>query len=132
MQAYDVPLHDIKPLMEIHDPTPIILGIASVSVLLLLLIVGYLLVKRVFISKRHSRRRHCFAQLEALELDSGKEAAYAISRLGRCFAGDSPRLREAYENLYARLEPYKFKKRVPPIDEETRAYFRIFLGMIDV
>lgn len=132
MQGYDVPLHDIKPLMEIHDPTPVILGGASIVVVLLLLLVGYVLLKRVLISKRHSRRRRCFAQLEALELDSGKAAAYAISKLGRCFAGDSPRLGEAYDNLYGRLEPYKFKKSVPPIDEETRAYFRIFLGMIDV
>ena len=70
--------------------------------------------------------------LGTVDLDDAKRAAYAITTLGRCFAGDSPRMQEAYRNLSARLEPYKFKKTVPPIDEETRAYFRIFLGMIDV
>jgi hypothetical protein len=51
---------------------------------------------------------------------------------GRAFADDSQRLREAYDNLVARLERYKYKKRVGPIDDESRSYYKIYLEMIDV
>ncbi|MEJ2468464.1 MAG: hypothetical protein P8Y51_05230 [Campylobacterales bacterium] len=132
MRSNDIPLHDIKPLIEIHDYTPYYLGAAAAVVLALLLVVAYLLVMQYRRSRGRNRRRECLEALNGVDLDHAKDAAYAITRLGRCFASDSPRLEEAYRNLSRRLEPYKFKKTVPPIDEETRAYFRIYLGMIDV
>lgn len=132
MPADDVPLHDIKPLIAIHDYTPYYLAAATAVLLALLLVVAYLLLRRYRELRRRNRRRECLEALQAVDLGDAKAAAYAITRLGRCFAGDSPRLQEAYRNLSARLEPYKFRKTVPAIDENTRAYFRIFLGMIDV
>jgi hypothetical protein len=132
MRSDDIPLHDIKPLVEIHDYTPYYLAAAAAVVLFFLLLVLYLLIRRYLGERRENTRRACRRALETVDLDDAKQAAYAISRLGRRFAEDSPRLQEAFENLERRLEPYKFRKTVPPIDEETRAYFRIYLGMIDV
>lgn len=132
MHSNDIPLHDIKPLIEIHDYTPYYLAAAALVVGALLLVVVYLLVMQFRRERGRSRRRECLDALNAVDLDRAKDAAYAITSLGRCFSEDSTRLHEAYENLSRRLEPYKFKKTVPPIDEETRAYFRIYLGMIDV
>lgn len=128
----DIPLHDIKPLIQIHDYTLYYLLGASAVVVALLALLAYLLVHRYRLKKSFNHRQECFDALAALDLDQAKTAAYTITRLGRCFADDSPRLREAYDNLVHRLEPYKFKKSVPAIDEETRGYYRIFLGMIDV
>jgi hypothetical protein len=132
MQSQTLELHDIKPLIPLYDYTPYYLAAAGVAVLALVLLVGYVLVRRYRESRVQNRRQDAFDALGAVDLDDAKRAAYAITRLGRRFADDSPRLEEAYRNLSARLEPYKFKKSVPPIDEDTRAYFRIFLGMIDV
>jgi len=131
-KSVDIPLHDIKPLIEINDYTLYYLAAATLVVLLLIIMVLYLLIRRYREGRVMNRRRECMDGLEAVDLDDTKAAAYAITRLGRCFADDSVRLQEAYLNLSSRLEPYKFKKAVPPIDEETRAYYRIFLGMIDV
>jgi len=131
-KSVDIPLHDIKPLVEITDYTPYYMAAAAMVVLMLAAVVLYLLILRYREGRKRNRRRECMNGLEAVDLDDAKAAAYGITRLGRCFADDSPRLQEAYRNLSSRLEPYKFKKAVPPIDEETRAYYRIFLGMIDV
>lgn len=128
----DLPLHDIKPLVEIIDYTPFLFGAAAAVVLLLGVLVAYVLFRRLREGKRHGYRQECFDALSAVDFEQPKAAAYAISKLGRCFADDSPRLAEVYGNLYRRLEPYKFKRSVPPLDEETRAFFRIYLGMIDV
>ncbi|WP_345972218.1 hypothetical protein [Sulfurimonas diazotrophicus] len=132
MRSDDIPLHDIKPLVEIHDYTPYYLAAAAAVVLFFLLLVLYLVIRRYREERRENARRASLKALEAVNLDDAKDAAYAITRLGRRFAADSPQLQEAFMNLEQRLEPYKFRKRVPPIDEETRAYFRIYLGMIDV
>lgn len=132
MRSADIALHDIKPLIQMHDYTLYyLLGAAAVALTLMMLVV-YLLVRRYRLRKGRNRRQECFDVLAALDLDEAKTTAYAITRLGRCFADDSPRLYETYNNLLRRLEPYKFKKTVPVIDEETRGYYRIFLGMIDV
>ena len=50
----------------------------------------------------------------------------------RATPDDSTRCREAYDALVDRLAPYKYRKAVDPIDEETRSYYAIYLGMIDV
>jgi len=61
-----------------------------------------------------------------------KRAAYDITKYGYVFADDSARNREVYENLLRRLAPYKYKKEVGAMDAETKSYFNIYLGMIDV
>jgi len=132
MPAVDIPLHDIKPLIEIHDYTPYYLAAAAAAVFALLLLVGYLLYKRLRSGGGEKRRRERLKALKRIDFGDPKAAAYAITEQGRYFAGDSPRLEEAFLNLSRRLEPYKYRKEVPPIDENTLAYFRIYLGMIDV
>ncbi|HHH72794.1 MAG TPA: hypothetical protein ENL04_03110 [Sulfuricurvum sp.] len=132
MRSDDIPLHDIKPLVDIQDYTPYYLAAAAVVAAVLMGLVLFLLVRRWRNARRSSRRHACLESLKRIAFDDAKAAAYTITRLGRCFKDDSPRLYEAYENLCRRLEPYKYKKDVPKVDEETRAYFRIFLGMIDV
>ena len=125
-------LHDIKPLMPMHDYTLYFLTAAAIVVTVIIVLVVYLAVRRWQHARRENRRQKCFDALQRIDFGDSKAAAYAITGYGRCFESDSPRLQEAFHNLTERLEPYKYKKTVPPIDEETRSYYRIFLGMIDV
>ena len=82
--------------------------------------------------KEVNERQRCFEHLQNVDVTDAKQAAYAITQYGRIFAEDSPRCEEAYAGLISRLAPYKYKKSVDPIDEETLSYYRIYVGMIDV
>lgn len=130
--APDIPLHDIKPLVEISDHSFMVFVTLIIAAIVLIAALGYLLWR--FWRQRHHEnvRQKCFEALETIDLEDPKQAAYAITKYGLCFADDSPRLREAYENLVSRLGPYKYRKEVERIDEETVSYFQIFVGMIDV
>ncbi|MCJ7765385.1 MAG: hypothetical protein MUP09_05530 [Thiovulaceae bacterium] len=130
--AFDIPLHDIKPLMEVPDSSFIVFSVLLCFTAVLALGGSYLLYR--FVKNRQSinlRKIH-YAALEAIDFSDPKRAAYAITDHGRIFADDSERLKEAYNNLTARLDRYKYRKRVEAIDDESRGYYKIYLGMIDV
>lgn len=130
--APDIPLHDIKPLVVVPDQSfMMFIGLLVVGVLLAAGI-GYLL-WRFWKQRNHvNLRKEAFEALQMVEWDDAKRAAYTITRLGQIFADDSTRVREAYDALVSRLAPYKYRKRVDAIDEETRSYYDIFVEMIDV
>lgn len=130
--APDIPLHDIKPLMEVPDNSfYLFLGVMAAGVIVVLCML-YWLWRFMRRSKMENIRKTHYERLKALEFDDPKQAAYAITRYGLTFAGDAPRLEETYANLVQRLAPYKYKKRVEPIDDETIGYYRIYVEMIDV
>jgi hypothetical protein len=128
----DIPLHDIKPLVEINDHSFILFVALIVAGIVLTAALGYLLWRFWRQRKQENLRQKSFEALEAVDLENPKQAAYAITKHGLCFAEDSPRIREAYDNLVSRLAPYKYRKVVGSIDEETISYYQIFVGMIDV
>jgi hypothetical protein len=130
--APDIPLHDIKPLVEVPDHT---FGMfIALIVVAVIFVTGVLfLLWRLWQQRnRVNERQDAFDALESVDFGDAKEAAYAVTRYGLFFAEDSPRCREAYDALVERLVPYKYKKQVDAIDEETRSYYDIFVGMIDV
>ena len=51
-----------------------------------------------------------------------------MTRYGRHLAEDQRR-RQIFDQLLPRLEAYKYKKEVPPIDAETRRYMKLFIEM---
>ena len=130
--SYDIPLHDIKPLMEVPDNSFVLLG--GIIIVATLLLSGglYLLYKFVKSRQTLNRRKVHFDALGKVDFSDSKKAAYAITDHGRIFADDSERLREAYDNLVVRLNRYKYRKSVEAVDEESRSYYKIYLGMIDV
>ncbi len=128
----DIPLHDIKPLMEVPDNS-LMWFILLVSVVLVVAgVIIYLIVKWMRKRRAGNVRRHHFELLQGIDFSDPKRAAYAITRYGYTFASDEARVQEAYDNLVERLAPYKYKKEVDPIDDETVGYYNIFVGMIDV
>ncbi len=107
-QSYDIPLHDIKPIIEIEEYSLYyFLGFASI-VLVLVAGVAYLLYMWLKKRNRYNRRREHFKLLNSLDLGNAKESAYAITLWGATFKDDSPRHKEMYDNLLGRLDAYKY------------------------
>ena len=130
--AHEIPIHDIKPLMEVPDSSLAFLILGLSVVFLLLFGGGYLFYKHFKKRKRLNLRKEHFKALEDVDFSDPKKAAYTITEHGRFFAGDAPRLKEAYENMVERLEVYKYRRNVTPINDESRSYYKIYLEMIDV
>ncbi|MGB5964448.1 MAG: hypothetical protein WBG65_02830 [Sulfurimonadaceae bacterium] len=130
--SYDIPLHDIKPLMEVPDSSLILLTVISTIIVILLVGGMYLLYRFMKDRKTVNLRKVHYKTLNKINFSDPKKAAYDITEYGRLFADDSERLSEAYNNLVSRLEHYKYKRVVEAIDDESLSYYKIYLGMIDV
>ncbi len=130
--APDIPLHDIKPLVEIPDYS--IYYFAGVVILAVALLLAALFFAWKFYKKRTDKsvRKAHYKSLENIDFSNPKAAAYAITKYGYSFKNDGARQSETYENLVARLAPFKYKKTVMQIDEETKGYYKIYLEIIDV
>lgn len=129
--SIDIPLNDIMPLVEVQDYS--LYWFAGLVVFALFIAVWVIFVFRGrWGSKKINERAQRFELLSSIDLSNPKKAAYAISEHGYYFAQDNERTHNAYHNLFARLEPYKYAPRVDPIDPETVAYYRLYLEIIDV
>jgi hypothetical protein len=128
----DIPLHDIKPLVDIADYS-IYYFSALIVIVVAVIAAGLFFAWKYWTQKnRHTLRKEHSRLLHEIDFSNPKAAAYAISKYGYTFRDDGTRHYEAYENLLARLAPYKYKKSVDTIDEETKGYYDIYIGMIDV
>lgn len=127
----DIPLHDIKPLVEVPDNSLyMFIGVVGIAVLLATAF-AYLLWRFLHERKKANLRKESLEALKAVSFDDAKTAAYAITRHGRVFAADSERHGEVYFNLVQRLEAYKYKKNVDAIDDEAKGYYHNYLEMLD-
>jgi len=130
--APDIPLHDIKPLVEINDYSIYYLSSLIVVGIIIVLTLLFFALKYWSKKNRYTTRKEHFRLLQDIDFSNPKTAAYAITKYGYSFSSDGERQHEAYENLLSRLAPYKYKKAVENIDSETKGYFDIYLEMIDV
>ncbi len=132
MQSYDIPLHDIKPIVDVHEYSLYyFLGVAGAAILLAggILYLIYLWLKK---RKRFNIRKEHKRVLNSLAFIDAKRTAYAITHYGATFKNDTPRHGEMYKNLTDRLEAYKYKKEVDGLDKETLGYFELYKEMCDV
>ena len=132
MQNYDIPLHDIKPIIEIQEYSMYyLLALVLVGVFL---VVGtlYLLYKWMKSRNRFNIRKENLRLINELDLSKTKESAYLITSYGLTFKEDSPRHTSMYNNLSQRLEEYKYKKEVEGFDKEVLGYIELYKGMLDV
>ena len=128
----DIPLHDIKPIVEIEQYSfYYFLGISFI-VVLVLMGVSYLIYRWLKHRNRYSKRKEHYEKLHSLNLSNTKESAYAITNYGATFMDESPRHKEMYDNLTQRLQRYKYKKEVESFDDEVLGYIELYKGMIDV
>ena len=131
-QNYDIPLHDIKPLLEIEEYSLYYLLGVSAVVLFLLFALVYLLLKWLKSRNAFNIRKEHYRLINAVDLSDAKKAAYDITFYGNTFSEDSPRHSEMYQNLVERLESYKYRKSVASIDNEVIGYIALYRDMIDV
>lgn len=131
-QSFDIPLHDIKTIVDVQEYSLYYLLGSAFFALLVLLGLGYLIYVWYKKRNRFNLKKEHFRLLHTLDLSDAKSAAYAITLYGATFRDDSPRHQEMYQNLISRLEVYKYKKSVASFDSETLGYIELYKGMIDV
>lgn len=131
-EILNIPIHDIKPLMEIQDYSLYyflaVIGVATVVLLGLAYLVFNYLKKR----NKFNIRAHNLELLHAISLNNPKDDAYKITLYGAIFQEDSQRHKSAYLALVENLESYKYKKSVEEFSDETRHLVDIYLSMLDV
>lgn len=129
--SMDIPLHDIMPLVEVPDTSIYWFSVLVVTGLVVLAIIVFAVLKWKRGRQQSTRRLH-YDALKAIDLKNPKQSAYRISKEGSFFAHDNERTFNTYQNLFTRLEPYKYAPTVANIDEETLGYYHLYLEMIDV
>ena len=128
MKPQDLPIRDIKPLLPIPDVS-IYLTMGLGLAFLLVVVAGAIFLRKWWQAhKRRDPRIVWLKKLDAVEYEKPKEAAYLMTRYGRLLAEDKRR-QEILAQLLPRLERYKYKRDVPPLDEETKRYMQLFIEM---
>ena len=131
-QAYNIPLHDIKPLLEVNEYSLYyFLGALSIAVIVFLGI-AYLIYRYFKKRNGYNIRKEYIKNINTLDFNDTKKTAYQISFYGEIFKDDSPRHAEMFKNLTQRLESYKYKKTVDKFDKETIGYIELYKEMLDV
>ncbi|HEX5710366.1 MAG TPA: hypothetical protein VFX68_03405 [Sulfuricurvum sp.] len=130
-QTIDIPLHDIMPLLDVSEPS-----IYWFSVLVSLGLIFFASSVILFLKwnrdqKINERQKH-YEALKKIDFKNPKQSAYTITKEGYFFSHDTEQTFNAYQNLFARLEPYKYAPTVQKIDEETVTYYYGYLEMVKV
>jgi len=132
MQSNEIPLHDIKPLLEIQDYS--FYYFLGVVILLSVLVLGalYLLYKYFKNKKTFNIRKEHHKILNSIDMNETKKAAYELTQYGATFKDDSERNLKTFHDLTDRLEKYKYKKSVEAFDSDALRVIELYRGMIDV
>jgi len=128
----DIPIHDIKPLIEIQEYSFYYLLALIVFALFLIAGLVYLLVKYIKQRNAYNIRKEHFKLLNKIKFKDPKKSAYELTFYAATFKDDSPRHAEIYQELLERLERYKYRKSVDKFDKEIKNYVDQYRGMIDV
>jgi len=131
-QKIEIPLHDIKPLVEIQDYSLYYFSGVVVVGSFIVLALLYLLYRYLKHKNRVNTRKEHYRLLQNIKLNDPKKAAYELTKYGLTFAHDNGRNEKTYEELIEHLSAYKYKKEVEAFDRETKRYIDLYRGMIDV
>ena len=127
-----IPLHDIKPLLEVQDYSFYYFLAVVIVFTLIILGVLYLFYKHFRTKKRFNLRKEHYKILQSINLKEPKKAAYELTEYGATFKDDSLRHLKTYNDMVEKLEKYKYKKSVDDFDSETVRVIELYRGMIDV
>lgn len=127
----DIPLHDIKPLVEVPDNSLMILIIIAFLVLSLIFVsLGLWLWAEFKKKKEVNLRKMYMKKIHEIDTNNAKQAAYEISEYAR-FIVRNDKEKALLESLDERLSKYKYKKSVEALDKETLGDFYVFLEVLD-
>jgi hypothetical protein len=117
-------LRDIKGLVEVTDYSfYYLLGLIGLGIILIVMI-AILVYKKVTKKVPMTQQRLAMKLLKEFEVSDAKESAYAFSHLAQYAVNDTQR--QQLEALLAELEPYKFRKEVPELDEALKIKIKDF------
>jgi len=123
-------LRDIKPLLEISDYSYALFLLLSFSLFTIVLTLLFFMGKRLWLTRKVNMRKVYFERLKSVNWEDTKHSAYEVTFLGRALATE-PRIEEIYKQLLPLLEPYKYRKEVPPIDAQTINQYKLLVHVID-
>jgi hypothetical protein len=126
----DIPLHDIKPLVEVPDNSLIYAGIAVFVFAVVVILAAVWIYRHFAKAKEEDLRKSYLQKIHKVDTGNAKQAAYEISSYGR-FLAQSERAKDMLDNLDQRLSKYKYKKEVEALDDETLGYYKLFLEVLD-
>ena len=124
-------LRDIKEIVEITDSSLLLLFLVTVAAVLLFTVVLFYFrfkkrrVKRKFFK---SKKELAKERIENIDFNDPKSVAYTfVEDVGEFV--DLERQAE-YEKILNKLYPYKYKKEIPPMDEELKNKIKNFIREI--
>lgn len=127
----DIPLHDIKPLVEVPDNSLMIAIILAALVLTLILVPLLIWIWNKFTKAKELNLRKVYLEkMHQVDTDNAKQAAYEISEYAR-YIVSTDKEKSLLEDLDNRLSQYKYKKSVEKLDDKTLGHFRVFLEVLD-
>ncbi|MBN2721769.1 MAG: hypothetical protein JXQ77_02995 [Campylobacterales bacterium] len=124
-------LKDIKPYLT--NAEWLYWGfIAAMTLLLFLFIsIAWWGISRWLSSRKQNLRKQYLNAIKSVDWSNPKNAAYKVSYYGRILAKD-PRSIEILSQLEPMLLEYKYKKDVPPVNDETLVYYELLIQVLDV
>lgn len=131
-EIFDIPLHDIKPLIDIPDNS-LYYFIALVAIaLIIVFVLIYFIVKFIKNKNKFNIRVEHLKLLNEINQDDPKKAAYDLTYYGATFKNDTPELLQQYSSLYENLDAYKYRKYVDSFDKKTMETIEEYIGSINV
>ncbi len=128
----EIPLHDIKPLLDIEDYS-FYYFVGALGVGTIIIFSGIYLLYRYFSAKKKfNLRKEHFNLLQNIDLNETKKAAYGLTEYGATFANDSEYHQKTYQDMLEHLQIYKYRKSVDDFYSETLQIIELYRGMIDV
>jgi hypothetical protein len=125
MPEQTLPLKPIKAIVDVPDQSLWIFAALVAALLLVLAALAFWLVRRKK-GRIDRKRKEALRRLDALDFGDTKKAVYDFSLLGHFVL--TPETEKTFKTLLAALEPYKFKKEVPPLPEELKTRMLAFIG----
>ncbi len=129
---YDIPLHDIKTIVEVQEYSIYYFSSILLVVFVLVSVILYFLYRWFKNKNRYNQRKEFFKLLDSLDFNDTKKAAYAITKYGSIFKNDSEKHSKLFEQIIKKLKLYKYKKDVDKFDEETLKIIQEYKEIINV
>ena len=118
-------LRDIKGVVEISEPS-----LWWFLALLFLVILSFGVAFYLFKNRRKRRKKPtpkelALKALKVLDFSNTKEVVYTFLEEGRLFVNEKNQ--EEFKSIAKALEPYKYRREVPPLDEGLKRRIEQFI-----
>jgi len=123
-------LKEIKPLLEIPDMSYYLYIGFFIFIGLVLIGLSFLIIKKFWLNQKKDMLKIYFKELKKINWNNPKQSAYLVTHLGRKLSIDD-RSRDIYRGLVPMLEPYKYRKEVPQVDEKTIQQYNLLVHVLD-